>query len=180
MILKRNFLAIALFMFSSSVFYGQSHKQALTTSNFGIIDGNTKLTITYGPLAVAGRAILDEFVPYSKVWVPGSGHVTIFETSKALMIQDDYFLPAGIYSLYIIPEGSEPCTIIFNKNIDDTSNSTYDKSKDQLRIKVNTVFTEDNIENLIFKINPLKVVMNWANWELSFKATQAIELDTDH
>ena len=165
-------IVFVLLFLTNNIVFAQEVAVAKTKITTGIVDKNTRITLTYGSPAVAGRAILDEFLPYSKIWSPGSGNVTVFETDKDLMIQDDYFLPAGKYSLFVILEGSEPCTIIFNKNFDQFDITNYDAKKDQLRIKVNIVFAEDRAENLVFAIKPLKVCLNWDKMELSFKATE--------
>lgn len=177
-LLNKMFLFGLLFVINNAVF-AQVVADAKTKITTGIVDKNTRITLTYGSPAVAGRAILDELVPYSKIWNPGSGKATIFETDKGLMIQDDYFLPAGKYSLFVIPEGSEPCTIIFNKIFDQFDTINYDSKKDQMRIKVNIVFTETRIENLVFAVKPLKVCLNWDNMELTFKATEVASFGGD-
>ena len=81
--------------------------------------GSATVSIEYDRLAVNGREdnIFGESIPLGTIWSPGDNIATRFRTTEALKIQR-LNLPAGTYTLYMIPEdvssGNGEWTIIFS------------------------------------------------------------------
>jgi hypothetical protein len=74
----------------------------------------TTVTITYGRPFARGRVLFSELIPWDKVWHPGADSATIVAFSKDVLLEGKN-LPAGEYSLWLIPRESAPWTLIFSK-----------------------------------------------------------------
>lgn len=108
--------------------------------------GLTDITIDYHRPGVKGRTIWGDLVPYGLKegnqysnnkpfpWRAGANENTTFETSGNLLVEGKK-LPAGKYSLHMIPGESE-WVIIFNTVNDAWGSYSYDESKDALRVTV--------------------------------------------
>ena len=126
-----------------------------------------KIAINYGSPSVKGREIWGKLVPFDKVWRAGANEATTFEIANDFKI-DGFILPAGKYSLFIIPNETE-CIIIFSKQKNQWGSYDYKQSEDQLRIKVVPKPTTESTEKLIYSIVGETVSLNWEKWDLSFR-----------
>jgi hypothetical protein len=83
-----------------------------------VIDGN-RVTLTYGrpytkdPRSGAARKIWGGLVPYGQPWRMGSDEATTIITQKGLQIGDKT-IPAGIYTLYLIPNETGASQLAFS------------------------------------------------------------------
>jgi hypothetical protein len=88
-----------------------------TTS--GVIAGN-RVTVTYGrpysknPRGTDIRKIWGELVPYGKAWRLGADEATTILLQKGIKI-GDAAIPAGAYTLYLIPEEKDGGKLAFSK-----------------------------------------------------------------
>jgi hypothetical protein len=120
---------------------------------------DAKITINYSSPAVKGRTIWGDLVPYGKVWRAGANEATIFETSKDIKVEGKP-LPAGKYSLFVIPSEDES-TVIFNKQTGQWG-TQYDESQDALRVKIQG--RENNFEeNLTYEVLSDGFEVRWAD-----------------
>jgi DUF2911 family protein len=124
-----------------------------TTS--AVIDGN-RVTITYGrpytkaPKTGEVRKIWGGLVPYGKAWRLGADEATLLITQQPISIGDTT-IPAGAYTLYMVPDESGTSKLAVSKRIGqwgipvdekndlarvDLKKSALDKSVDQLTISV--------------------------------------------
>jgi hypothetical protein len=83
--------------------------------------GAPMVTIVYGrPYSKSPqgemRKIWGTLVPWGKVWRLGSDEATLMVTQKALTF-GDVTVPAGAYTLYMMPEENGPSKLIINKTI---------------------------------------------------------------
>ncbi len=132
--------------------------------------GTTEVTITYSRPAVKGRVIWGGLVPYDKVWRAGANESTTFQVSADVEI-DGQKLPAGIYSLHMIP-GKTEWTVIFNRNAKLWGSFDYKVEDDALRVKVRPQPAEMH-ERLTYAITPVSsesaaVTMGWEKLKVSF------------
>jgi hypothetical protein len=88
---------------------GQKAKASPRESVTGKINEAT-LSIDYGSPSVKGRKIWGALVPFDKIWRAGANEATTFQTDKDLIVEGKK-LPAGKYSLFIIPN-EKKCIII--------------------------------------------------------------------
>lgn len=120
-----------------------------------VISGN-RVTITYGrpytirPGTTQVRKIWGGLVPYSEPWRMGADEATLLITQKPLEIGGKT-IPAGAYTLYMLPEENGPSQLAISTNIGkwgipvDTSHDlarvdlkkeTLDKSVDQFTMAI--------------------------------------------
>jgi len=90
-----------------------------TTS--AVIDQN-RVTITYGrpftkdPKTGEPRKIWGGLVPYGKAWRMGSDEATLLVTQQPITIGETA-IPAGAYTLYMVPEENGASKLVFSKKI---------------------------------------------------------------
>ena len=129
----------------------------------GKING-AAVTINYSSPAVKGRVIWGELVPFGKVWRAGANEATTIETDKDLIIEGQK-LPAGKYSIFVIPEKNE-ATIIFNKIAKQWGTSKYNEVEDVFRVKVKPQARKEKAERLVYTISTKKIVLSWDSWDI--------------
>jgi hypothetical protein len=131
----------------------------------GTINGAT-IQIKYSSPSVKGREIWGKLVPFNEVWRAGANEATTFETDKDLTIEGAK-LPAGKYSLFIIPSETA-CIVIFNKDAKQWGAYKYKEKEDQLRVTVKQQTASTSAEILFYGINKDNVVLSWENWNIPF------------
>ena len=92
-----------------------------------------------------GREIFGKMEKYGEVWRAGANQETEVRFYKNVTIAGTE-VPAGTYSMFIIPE-KDSWTFIFNKQTDHWGAYSYDKSMDVVRAKVATKTPSTNLEN---------------------------------
>jgi hypothetical protein len=132
--------------------------------------GTTEVTITYSRPGVKGREIWGGLVPWGKVWRAGANEATTFAVSQDVTV-DGQKLPAGTYSLHVIPEKAE-WTVIFNKDAKQWGSFKYKEADDALRIRVKPEAGEMT-EWLTFSVTPASpysgtVTLAWEKLRVSF------------
>ncbi|RZJ70403.1 DUF2911 domain-containing protein [Flavobacterium sp.] len=130
--------------------------------------GKATVTINYGAPSVRDREIWGKLVPFGEVWRAGANDATTFETDNALTI-DGKELPAGKYSLFVIPEKDQTATVIFNKESKQWGAYKYDASKDALRVKVKAAESAKT-EQLTYKVNAKGFALSWDKWTIPVTA----------
>ncbi|MGK9476843.1 DUF2911 domain-containing protein [Melioribacter sp. OK-6-Me] len=130
--------------------------------------GYTDISIEYSRPGVKGRKIWDGLVPYGKVWRTGANESTRIKFTTDVIINGQT-VPAGIYSLFTIPEKDE-WTIILNKKLG--WGLDYKPEEDLMRFKVKPERTEFT-ERLLFLFPVISdsictVEMRWENLKISF------------
>jgi hypothetical protein len=89
---------------------GKPSPAASATCDLG--DGKTIKT-DYSSPRLRGRKMIGEHEPYGKVWRNGANDATTFVTTSDLMV-DGKSVPAGSYTLFVLPE-PDKWTLIINK-----------------------------------------------------------------
>jgi hypothetical protein len=155
--------------------------------------GTTEVSITYSrpavkgravygdwPTAVAGEATLDNqnqrpagapLVPWGHIWRAGANEATEFAVADDVLINGQP-LPAGRYSLHMIPAKDGEWTVIFNKELD-WGSFTYKTAQDALRVKTKAESTPDSMELLTYYFDPVgetsaKVNLRWEKLRVPF------------
>jgi hypothetical protein len=109
------------------------------------LDG-TEISIRYYRPVLRGRTPFPGVVPWGRTWTPGADSATRIETTGALEIEGKE-LPAGRYSLWVIPAENDAWTVIFNR----TANAfhlSYDESQDALRVQAKATTASQPVETL--------------------------------
>ena len=149
--LKSMLTIIALISFSASAFSQLELPRKSPKAITGYTVGLTDITIKYGSPAANDREIWGVLEPYDQVWRAGANEATTIEISTDIFIKDQK-LPAGKYSLFIIPRAEGNWTMIFNKVADQWGAYDYDESQDALRVDVEPKFKKGSENRLNFKI----------------------------
>lgn len=110
--------------------------------------GITDITVDYHRPAVNGRRIWGGLVGYGAVWRAGANESTKISFSTPVKVEGQT-LPAGDYSLFMIPTASQ-VTVIFNKFTGGWGAYSYDPSEDALRVNVTPQTVSDSQERLLY------------------------------
>jgi hypothetical protein len=155
---------LLIFIATTNFAVGQKAKVSPRENVTGKINTAT-ISIDYGSPSVRGRKIWGALVPFDKIWRAGANEATTFETDKDLIVEGEK-LPAGKYSLFIIPNEKE-CIVIFNKKSDQWGAYNYSKDLDQLRVEVSPKKETKSAEKLLFIVKDNEVALLWDNWMIA-------------
>lgn len=136
--------------------------------------GVTEIKLKYHRPLVKKREIWGKLVLYGQVWRAGANEATTISFNTRVSI-DGHELPAGTYSLFMLPGESE-WEIIFNQVSLQWGAFTYDAKKDVLRVKVKPSFVNEHQEALEYRIdfvsnNTANVVLVWEKLRIPFSVS---------
>jgi hypothetical protein len=100
--------------------------------------GGNEISIVYGrpytkdPKTGEKRKIWGGLLPFDKVWRLGADEATLLTTQKPLEIGDKS-VPAGTYSLFLMPHSDKSASLIINKQTGQWG-TKYDEKQDFARI----------------------------------------------
>lgn len=129
--------------------------------------GNADVTINYGAPSLQGRKILGVKEPYGKAWRAGANQATKITTTAELNIGGNK-LPAGVYSLYMVP-GETDWKVIFNSAIPSWGvgggGVANDPTKDLFAVNVKAKAAGPT-EKLKYEVRPNGIALVWENVEV--------------
>ena len=144
-----------------------------------VIDG-CRVVVVYGrpytknPRGGEDRKIWGGLVPYGKVWRLGADEATLLVAQKAIMV-GDVAVPAGAYTLFMMPEENGASKLIINKQVGQWG-LQYSEGEDLGRVEMKKEAAEKKADQLTMAIekNPagggmLKVM--WEDTEFSVPIT---------
>jgi hypothetical protein len=139
--------------------------------------GITEVKVTYHRPGVKGRLVWGELVPFDKIWRAGANQATTIEFSHDVTIGET-LVPAGKYSLFILPTQSD-ATFIINKNADLWGTNGYKQEEDVVRTTIKAEYL-NHMEWLQFSFSKLRknsalLSMHWEDFSVGF----SINVDTD-
>jgi hypothetical protein len=108
----------------------------------------TEISIRYYRPVLRGRVPFPEIVSWGRTWTPGADSATRIEISGPLEIEGKE-LPAGKYSIWVVPDEKDAWTVIFNS----TANAfhlTHDESQDAVRVQARATTATQPVETLEF------------------------------
>jgi hypothetical protein len=106
----------------------------------------TEISIRYYRPVLRGRVPFPGVVGWGRTWTPGADSATRIETTGPLEIEGKA-LPAGKYSLWVIPQEKDAWTVVFNR-LADAFHLTYDESQDALRVQARATTAAQSVETL--------------------------------
>lgn len=109
----------------------QASPHAVTTQTIGLTD----VTVDYHTPGVKNRKIWGQLVPYEQVWRAGANENTLITFSDSVRIGGRP-VPAGTYSLYVLPSADHDWQFILNKVTNHWGNEGYNAKDDVLRVPV--------------------------------------------
>ena len=152
------------------------------TATFSFADGET-ITIDYSrpkirsPKTGEPRVIYGALVPYGEVWRAGANEATTFITQASLDLGGTP-VPAGSYTLYILPEQSGPWKLIVSKKTGQWGIPYPGEQYDLARIDLKTDKTPSTVQQYTIsfdKRGPNAGMLNfdWENTRASVDFTEA-------
>ena len=144
-----------------------------------VIDQN-RVTITYGrPYSKDARSgevrkIWGGLVPYGRAWRMGSDEATLFITQKPIVIGETT-IPAGAYTLYLVPEESGTSKLAFSKTIGQWG-IPVDEKNDLARVDVKKDSLEKAVDQFTMAVEKGAdgggvIKMSWENTQYSVAFT---------
>jgi len=121
----------------------RSQRGTLTQSVNG-----TEISIRYFRPVLRGRTPFPNVVSWGRTWTPGADSATRIETSGPLDIEGKS-LPAGKYSIWVVPREKDAWAVVFNRAAD-AFHLSYDESQDALRVEARAVTAAQSVETLEF------------------------------
>ena len=122
--------------------------------------GSARLTFDYSRPAVRGRDIWGGVVPWDAVWRLGADMATHFTTDADLTIGDTP-IPAGRYTLWMLPSRTAPMLIV-NRAVN-VFGTNYDPSKDLARIPLTRSSVSERAERLTLGVENGALAIRWAD-----------------
>jgi hypothetical protein len=135
------------------------------TATFKFDDGKT-ITVNYSRPKARGRKIYGELVPYGEVWRAGANEATSFVTQASLQVGGTA-VPAGSYTLYILPQENGPWKLVVSKKTGQWGIPYPGPQDDLARIDMKTTKTPAAVEDFTIsfdKAGPNAGVMKF-DWE---------------
>ncbi|WP_205500699.1 DUF2911 domain-containing protein [Rufibacter psychrotolerans] len=131
--------------------------------------GITEVTINYGAPGVKNREVWGKLVPYGQVWRAGANEATTITFSTNVFIAQE-MIPAGTYSLYILPVDSANWTFILSKQKGLWGAEGYDPQLDQVRLSFGPQPAPFH-ETLQYSVKDIsanggRLTLNWADKQL--------------
>jgi hypothetical protein len=106
----------------------------------------TRIEVAYGRPVARGRQLFGQLVPWDSVWHPGADAATRISFDHDVLIEGKS-LPAGAYSLWLIPRERSAWTVIFSKAATTFHRPYPGEAQDALRIDV-TPDTASHVESM--------------------------------
>ena len=97
--------------------------------------GHTDITIRYRRPVARGRTLFGDVVSWGRVWTPGADSATTIRVSTAVRVNGDS-LPAGTYSIWMIPDSTAEWTVIFSRSQPVFHTPYPGDDYDQMRLRV--------------------------------------------
>ena len=145
-----------------------------------VIDGD-RVTIVYGrpytkdPKSGEPRKIWGGLVPNGEVWRLGADESTLLLTQKTILFGETA-VPAGAYSLFLLPQADGSAKLIISKQIGDWGAYQYSEKQDVARIDLKKEALEkaaDQLTIAISKNTPAGGILkiSWENTQFSVPFT---------
>jgi hypothetical protein len=126
---------------------GQLSTRDTTRANLG----GAAMWVDYSRPAKRGRVIFGELVPFGQVWRTGANSATQLKTDKNLQV-GGVALPAGVYSLFTIPNAKE-WTLIINSETGQPG-TAHKPEKDVQRIPMKVTTLSQPVEKFTIGLTP--------------------------
>ena len=96
---------------------------------------NTWIEIRYRRPVARGRALFGGVVEWARIWTPGADTATTISISTPVRVEGET-LPAGTYSVWMIPDSAAAWTVIFSRAQPVFHIPYPGQRHDQLRVRV--------------------------------------------
>ncbi len=128
------------------------------------------ITIQYSQPGMKGRTVWGQLVPWGDVWRMGANEATSFTSDSDLMVGGTK-VPAGSYSLDLVPQQNGPWKLVINKTTGQWGIPYPGEASDFARIDMKTSSIPNAVELFTMKLAPPKG--NATTLTLQWEKTQA-------
>lgn len=97
--------------------------------------GYTTVSVNYHRPNVRGRKIFGELIPWNEVWRAGANENTLLTLGGEAYIGNT-LIPAGTYSVYLVPSEFDEWTWILNQETENWGTRGYNQNEDLIRVHV--------------------------------------------
>jgi hypothetical protein len=133
--------------------------------------GGATITVDYSRPATRGRIIWGDVVPWNRVWRLGADVATHFTTSADLRI-GDVDVPAGAYTLWMVPAEGDSARLIINTQTR-IFGTNYNPARDLARIPLSRSLNPTAVERLTIGVDAGVLWIRWA--DLAWSATVMVK-----
>jgi hypothetical protein len=171
------FAVLAVLMMSASLVLAQQRPRVSPHSaTSAVVEGN-RVSIFYGrpfikdPRTGEARKIWGGLVPFDRVWRTGANEATLLTTQQPIQIGETV-IPAGAYSVFMLPAADGSATLIINSQIGQWGNQ-YDESQDVARLPLTRTELAEAVDQFTISVergteeNTGIIRMSWENVEYS-------------
>jgi DUF2911 family protein len=143
-------------------------------------DNGKTIKINYSSPRVRGRKIFGDLQPYGKVWRAGANEATLFITDSDLVVGGKD-VPAGEYSLDVIPNESDWTLIVNKKTKNDKGGTVWGipypgEQFDLTRTPMHLAKTDASVEDLTYSFDKsgsgCVLHLKWADEDASVEIKQ--------
>jgi hypothetical protein len=151
----KSVLTIAAIVVTTLPLMAQEKRVSPHETVSAVIDGN-RVTVVYGrpytkdPKSGEARKIWGGLVPYGKVWRTGADEATTLTTQKPIVFGETT-IPAGVYTLYTLPQEDGTAKLIVNKQLGQWG-TQYDEKQDLARIDLKKDALEKTADQLAIAV----------------------------
>jgi Protein of unknown function (DUF2911) len=174
----RPIVTLAAAIFIVGLAFGQQKRISPHETISAMIAGN-RVTITYGrpytksPKGGEMRKIWGGLVPYGKAWRTGADEATTLITQQPIMI-GDATIPAGVYTLYTVPDESGASKLVFSKRLGQWG-IPVDEKNDLFRVDMTKEPMDKNVDQFTMAIERAGmggvIKLMWENTQFSVPFT---------
>jgi len=127
--------------------------------------GGLAVAIEYSRPARRGRTIWGDVVPWDRVWRLGADMATQITLSADAVI-GDAVVPAGSYSLWMLPVQGGPAQLVINKRAK-IFGTQYNVRDDLVRVPLERKSLPASVERLTLGVEEGRIVIRWGDVEWS-------------
>ena len=130
--------------------------------------GSAQITIDYSRPSKRGRVIWGDVVPWDSVWRLGADRATHLTTSEELVV-GGVTLPAGQYTLWMIPSYDKPLLVI-NRAVN-VFGTAYNPARDFARVPMQLTSPIVEAERLTLSVEAGVLIVRWDEMAWSVRIT---------
>ena len=122
------------------------------------------------------REVFGSTVPWGEIWRAGANEATSLTSNTNLTIANKP-VPAGAYTIYLIPEHRKPWTLIINRTTGQWGLPYPGNSSDVARIQMDTALQRNGVDQLTIEFAPGNdstiLTVAWENWKATVSIIEA-------
>ena len=181
--IKISLLLLPALLVSVSPLFAQERQRVSPRDTVKATIEGGDITVVYGrpyskdPKSGEKRKIWGNLVPFGKVWRLGADEATVLTTSTTLDFSGTK-VPAGSYSLFLLPDEKGNAKLIVNKQTGQWG-TRYDESQDLVRVDMKKDAPRSAADQLTISVEEndggggiLKIVWDDAQYSAAFKPTR--------